>query len=217
MQALIFDLDGLMLDTEPLYQEAWRRAARELGFELDRRLYRSLIGRNSRDSIARLKERWGDGFSEEEFKELWTGEWNRLIDGHGIPCKPGLDELLAWADDSEIRRGVATSSARALAERNLSAAGLAERFEVLVPGDEVTEGKPAPEIYRTAARALEVGPEETIALEDSNPGVHAAARAGCTVLMVPDQVPPTREARDAADGVFRSLHEVRTFLTDNGI
>ena len=212
IEALLFDLDGLMLDTEPLYERAWREAAGTLGFELETELYRSLIGRDYRDSVAELARRWGSGFDRDRFHTLWTEAWHELIDTRGISRKPGLDELLDWSESRSWPRAVATSSERRQAERSLAAADLSGRFEVLVPGDEIARGKPEPDIYEQAARQLGVEPRRTVALEDSNAGVRAAAAAGCRVFMVPDRVPPSPEARAAAYAVCRSLHQVRERL-----
>ena len=212
IEALLFDLDGLMLDTEPLYERAWREAAGTLGFELQTELYRSLIGRDYRDSVAELERRWGSGFDRERFHTLWTEAWHELIEESGISRKPGLDELLDWSESRSWPRAVATSSERRQAERSLAAADLSDRFEVLVPGDEIARGKPEPDIYERAARMLGVDPQRTVALEDSNAGVRAAASAGCRVFMVPDRVPPSAEARSAAHAVCRSLHQVRERL-----
>lgn len=211
-EALLFDLDGLMLDTEPLYEQAWREAAGTLGFELETELYRSLIGRDYRDSVQALERRWGGGFDPDRFHRLWTEVWHELIEERGISRKPGLDELLDWSDARSWPCAVATSSERRQAERSLAATGLSDRFEVLVPGDEIARGKPEPDIYEQAARLLGVDPRRTVALEDSNAGVRAAAAAGCRVFMVPDRVPPSAEARGAADAVCRSLHQVRERL-----
>ena len=205
--ALVFDMDGLMLDTEPIYRHAWQCAGGELGYTLDDEFYETLVGRPNPDCEAILVRKFGAGFPLEAFRARWPMLWRSRADAHGINTKPGLLELLAFAEKNNLRVAVATSSDAEYTKFTLGRAGLDDRFEVLVTGDEVQRGKPNPDIYLEAARRLAVEPEQCVALEDSEAGIIAASSAGMVALMVPDLIEPSAAARRAAFRVLTSLLE----------
>lgn len=210
--AVVFDMDGLMLDTEPMYREAGQRAARELGFELDDALYLSTVGRNHVDTDQMLVAALGEGFSTEAYGRLWPDYWARAVRVGGIAKKPGLDGLLAMLGTAGIACAVATSSSADHAQLSLSSSGLSDRFLAVVTGDTVPCGKPAPDIYLRAANQINVDPRHCVALEDSDAGALAASRAGMTVLVVPDLKQPSDEIRSLAYRVVHDLHEAREVI-----
>ena len=214
IQAVIFDMDGLMLDTEHPVQACCQAAAERLGFTLDAEYYASaLMGRGWAESDAALMSRFGEQFPLEEYKTHFDRLWAAHIAAHGITRKPGVLELLAVVETRQVPIAVATSTHRREAEFCLQAADLRERFPVVVTGDEVSRGKPEPDIYLEAARRLGVDSRACIALEDSSAGVLSASRAGMLTLMVPDVGrPPSPDARRAAHAVFASLVEARAFV-----
>jgi beta-phosphoglucomutase len=192
--AVIFDMDGLMLDTEVIYQAAWKRAARELGYEVPDALFHDLVGLRTEDC-------------EGQIMAAWEEAWDEHAHTHGIETKPGLLELLALLEKLEIPKAVATSSTAPEAERSLGLTQLATRFSVVVTGDQVAEGKPAPDIYLAAAERLGVDPAACVAFEDSDAGTLAAARAGMRTYQVPDLKAPSIEAAAASTAVLNSLHD----------
>jgi HAD superfamily hydrolase (TIGR01509 family) len=205
-QAVIFDMDGLMLDTEAIARIALQNGTRDLGFELSDEHFASLIGRTSADSSALLQRLFGPDFSVPEFRVRVTHHWDSHVAVHGIARKAGLLELLDYLDTLPIRKAVATSTRRAHAIPNLG--DLFPRFDALATGDEVENGKPAPDIFLLAATRLEVKPADCLVLEDSLPGVKGATAAGMQVIMVPDLVSPTPDIALH----LASLHDVHAWL-----
>ncbi len=211
-RAVVFDMDGLMLDTEPSYKYAWQRAARDLGYALEDSLYDTFIGRCEADSEAELTRAFGPGFSIPEFRRRWSEHWRARVEEHGVPTKDGLLELLILLEERGTPLAVATSSDRRRAEFSLRSAGLEHRIPVVVAGDQVAKGKPAPDIFVEAARRLGVEPRACVALEDSDAGVLAAVAAGMRALMIPDLQNPSEAALRSALRVLPSLRHATPVL-----
>jgi beta-phosphoglucomutase len=164
VDAVILDMDGLMLDTEHLYKRAWQAAASELGYRFDDSFYFTLLGRTNAAGELALAEYFGPAFPLARFQTRWAELWRRDVEVSGIPFKPGLAELLAYLAAQAIAVAVATSSDQAYAAFSLKLAGLDERrFAHVVTGDQVQRGKPAPDIYREAASRLGVDPARCLA------------------------------------------------------
>jgi HAD superfamily hydrolase (TIGR01509 family) len=212
IRALLLDLDGLLIDSEPLYRSAWQAAAAEAGYELSDRLYLNLIGLSDRDSEEVLVKTFGDDFPLTRFRSLWPLLWRRQAENFGIPLKPGLDDLLAVIEKHRLPAAVATSSDRERAHFALQAAGLDRRFSCVVTGDQVARGKPAPDIFLEAARRLGVSPPHCLVLEDSEAGVLAAAAAGMSSLLVPDLKAPSPATAARASRVCVSLKEAAVLV-----
>lgn len=203
-----------MLDTEALYKAAWQNAAFQLGFPLDDSFYFTLVGRTNAAGESALTERFGSGFPMTSFRERWERLWREQVQASGIPLKPGLVELLEYLAARRVPLAVATSSDQEYAAFSLKAARLdSRRFADIVTGEQVQNGKPAPDIYLEAARRLGVNPARSLAIEDSDAGILSASRAGMISVMVPDLKPPSPEARQAAFRVLTSLNEVIALLS----
>lgn len=210
--AIVFDMDGLMLDTEPLYKLAWQTASAELGYELDDPSYATLVGRQTEDCEQVLLEKFGSDFPLDRFRTRWPELWRAAVTANGIQQKPGLLEFLTFLDAQGLPIAVATSSERDYTVFSLRHAGLEGRFEVVVTGDQVARGKPAPDIYVEAARRLRVDPARCVALEDSEAGILAARRAGMIALLIPDWTSPSDAAVGASFRVLESLHEAHELV-----
>lgn len=208
-QAVVFDMDGLMIDTEIIYHHAWQRAAHELGYTIDDALFAGLIGVRTDECEAAIRDHLGPDFPLATFQTRWMERWEELAETQGIERKPGLTELLAQLDALQLPKAVATSSTMAEAERSLRLSDLARHFDIIVTGDQVAHGKPAPDIFAEAARRLGIAAGDCIAFEDSNAGALAAHRAGMRVYVVPDLVPPDATTRAVAAGILTSLHDAR--------
>ena len=212
IEAVIFDMDGLMLDTEPVYRAAWQQASAECGHVLSDILYLRLIGHNRRDAEQVLLEEFGLQFPLEVFREVCRRCEAAALAAGPVRKKPGLDELLEFLDSRHVPKAVATSTDRPLALQLLARTGLLARFDVVTSADEVANGKPSPDLFLLAAQRLGVGNSACLVLEDAEPGVMAAHGAGMNVYIVPDQtsLPPT--VQRLANGTFDSLLAVARHL-----
>jgi HAD superfamily hydrolase (TIGR01509 family) len=211
-EAVIFDMDGLMLDTEAPALRAWESAARGLGREFDLTLCRQMIGRSFVDCVALIRARHGSDYPVDALTSAWAADYDAIVAAEGISRKPGLDDILDLLDERGIATAVATSTRRERARAKLDRVGLLHRFAALVGGDEVARGKPAPDIFLAAAERLGVAARDCIVLEDSEPGIIAAAAAGMTPVMVPDLHPPSAELLARKPLVLASLSAVAAHL-----
>jgi HAD superfamily hydrolase (TIGR01509 family) len=208
ISAVIFDMDGLMLDTERVAMRAWMSAAAEHRLDLTEAIYHGLIGLGGDEGRRYLRNQsWDDGLVEQVERRAWAN-YARSLEQEGVPCKQGLFELLDFLDSKTVRRAVATSTRTELAEHKLARVGVLDRFDAIVGGDQVRNGKPAPDIYLRAADRLGCAPAGCVVLEDSRNGVRAAAAAGMTVILVPDLCPIDSETARMALCTAGSLSAV---------
>lgn len=207
LKGAIFDMDGVLIDTEKLYLRFWKEAAAEFGYDMrDEHVFavRSMARKNS---IPKLKSMLGEDFPTEEVRSRRTELMNDFISKSGIETKKGLFRLLNHLRDSGIKIAVATATQRERTLSYLSRIGALEFFDAVICGDMVTAGKPAPDIYLTAAAELGLPPEECAAFEDSPNGLMAAHSAGCYTVMVPDLTQPDDEVSPYIDNVIEDLGE----------
>jgi len=214
VKAVVFDMDGLLFDTERLYEKAFISAAAQLGHQADREIFARLIGSPWPHNKRVLLAHYGPDFRVDELVEVWVGHFKRLVE-IDLPMKPGVLELLAVLDEKHLPRAIATSSSHDTVAHHLAMHRLAERFHAVVAEGDYAEGKPAPDPFLRAAAKLGVAPSDCLALEDSFNGVRAASAAGMMTFMVPDILQPTEEIRRLCT-VARSLHEVAAALSDPG-
>lgn len=210
--AVIFDMDGLMFDTERLAVAGWVKAARSLGFELPEAVVISCIGLNERDSEGVVAQALGSGFPYARVRELEKKITQERVAAEGVPLKPGLERLMDSLDLWKIPMALATSTSRERAEGLLDSDGLGGRFAALVFGDQVEKGKPHPEIFLTAACRLGASPGDCLVLEDSEMGLIAGVAAGMRVIVVPDLKPPGKQALARSLACLADLGQVQAFL-----
>lgn len=184
--AVIFDLDGTLVDTESVALRGGMAALHALGYQGDVALFHSLVGVDDVTGAAVLRARFGADFPVDRIGALWDRECDRLMATEGLPVKPGVVALLDRLDTMGLPRAIATSGRRDRSRAKLALAGLATRFDRMVTFDDVTHPKPHPEPYLRAAALLGVAATDCLVFEDSDPGAEAARRAGCTVVQVPD-------------------------------
>lgn len=211
-KGVLFDMDGLMLNSEVIYHAAWQQTIEQLGYRLEPQLYIDLVGRSNAESERLMRQIFGPAFPLETFAQQWSQRWQEQVQAQGIPLQPGLLELLDFLESQAIPKAVGTSSNREEAELSLKSTELWPRFQAVVTVDDVTAGKPAPDIFLRAAQKLGYDPAECLVLEDSNAGVQAATAAGSAVVMVPDLQVPSAVSRSQALYVCDSLHAVLALL-----
>ncbi len=210
-KAAIFDMDGLLIDSEVLAFETFRQTAimHDLG---DRdELFRQLLGTNHDTGQALLREGLGDDELYNEFDASWTTLYAAATTEKPVPLKPGVIELLKHCKQLGLFTAVATSTHTEHAVSRLEASGIHRYFHCVVGGDQVTRSKPEPDIYQYAAKRVGTDVNECIAFEDSKNGVRAAIAAGMTVVQIPDLVQPDNELLQLGPIVLSNLHEVITY------
>ncbi len=210
--AVVFDMDGLMLDTERIARRAWDLALGERGLAITPEVYLRVVGRPMPAVREVFLEALGAGLPIDAVIERKRGLMEKIFMREGVPVKPGLEALLAGLRRRSVPVAVASSTFRKDVLHRLFLAGLGDRFGVVVGGDEAARGKPAPDLFLEACRRLALPPADCVVLEDSEAGVRAAHAAGAMPVMVPDMVPPSPEVRALARGVFSSLTDVTGFL-----
>jgi beta-phosphoglucomutase family hydrolase len=211
---VIFDLDGLILDTESISYDAWKRAVADFGAVLEDNVYHKIVGLKIEDIEQTFRSSFGADFPVRRASERRSQYIRQHISEHGVKLKPGVRELLDFLDKVKFARAVATSSSRLLAMRKLARSNLADRFDAVICGDDVQNGKPAPDIFLEAAKRLDTAAEQCLVLEDSENGVRAAHAAGMTTILIPDLKQPSDEIMQLANRVFPSLREVIPFLQE---
>ncbi len=206
--AIIFDMDGTLLDTEAVFKDVVYHVSADLGFEMTENVHLSMVGSSHEATNRLLVEAYGMAFPYTLFdakcRELMREKMSEVV-----PVKPGVHELLAELKARRIPTAVATSSRSNHALTHLGEAGLLSTFQAIVTRDDVTHPKPHPEPYLTASRLLGLRPETCIAVEDSHAGVRAAHAAGMQTIMVPDLVGPSDEIRALCTAILPNLHHLR--------
>ena len=211
--AVVFDMDGLLFDTEALYQEAFARAASDQGYDMPSAVFLDMVGHPWPVNRVQLLDHYGAGFPVDEFGAAVRQHFGSLADTR-LRLKPGVIELLDVLDELRMPRAIATSSTHGTVRHHLAAHALDGRFHAVVALGDYAAGKPAPDPYLNAAERLRVAPRSCMALEDSYAGVRSASSAGMTTIMVPDLLQPTAEVRRLCAHVASDLHEVRGLIVD---
>jgi len=209
--AVVFDMDGLLFDTETLYQEAIHLAAADAGHEVTPGFFNRTVGLPWAESRALLLSHFGETFAVDEFQAAWVRHFWVIAETR-LSLKPGALELLDTLDRFRLPRAIATSSSHRTVERHLIAHDLVGRFDEIVGHGDYERGKPAPDPFLKAAERLGVEPHLCLALEDSHNGIRSASSAGMMTIMVPDLLEPTDEIRALCTLVARDLHEVRRLI-----
>ncbi|WP_438760222.1 HAD family hydrolase [Enterococcus sp. AZ194] len=214
VNGVIFDMDGLIFDTEMIYYQASQAVADTLGMPFSLESYIQFIGISDEE----LEEKYHEFFAEfgkETIQTFINDSYEKtlyLFSNDGAKLKPGVRELIDFLEKNNIPRVVASSNNRPTIEMLLDKVGLKEKFTTIVSAEDVTRAKPDPEIFEVACQKLGSKKEETLVLEDSRNGVLAAEAAGIPVMMVPDLVPPTAELEEKSLDVVETLFDVITYL-----
>ncbi len=210
-EAVIFDMDGLMIDSERVSIACWNQAALELGMPLPEGFFLRMVGLGERDCRNLLQQHVADA----QRLDALFARCHALYEANtqtGLPLRPGITELLQVLQAHAIPRAVATSTRQPRASRKLAACGLLAYFDAVVTSSDVEHPKPAPDIYLLAAQRLGRQASRCLALEDSPVGTRAALAAGMTVIQVPDLIVPDDAQRALGHRIVDSLHDARALL-----
>lgn len=211
VQAVVFDMDGLLLDTERLALAAFEQTCTHFTLGDQRAVFNRCVGTSHVRGTEVLREGLGHLVDPAEFRRLWDDRYAEITT-RPIPLKTGASELLSTLAQRGIPAAVATSTRTAQAERHLRHTGILDAFATVIGGDQVERGKPHPDIYLKAVAALGAVPAVCLALEDSENGVRAAVAAGLVVFQIPDLIPPSSDLLALGHQVRESLAHVRAEL-----
>ena len=214
MKAVVFDMDGVIFDSEKLYRKHWMITGSEYGITKEemQEVCDLLAGATKERNEKMMKARFGEDFDYMTFRAKTMERMDNEILQEGLELKPGVLEMFQYLKDNHYRIGLATSTHQERAERNLKNAGILEVFDHIVYGGTVENGKPAPDIYLKACEELGVEPEQAIGIEDSINGVKSSAAAGLYTIMVVDLVKPTKEVEELANQIYSSMFDVIDLL-----
>lgn len=208
VKAVIFDMDGLMINSERVTYEGYVMECEKMGLEMDEKFYKEVLGHTVPEVREKFLDRFGKGFPMDQVVKRVHSYMDQRFVREGVPVKEGLRELLAYLKDNRYKTVVATSSGRERVDRILDMAGLGQFFDDSICGDEVEHGKPDPEVFLKACQKVGAEPKEALVLEDSEAGISAAWAAGIPVICVPDMKYPEAEFEKKAYKIADSLTAV---------
>lgn len=211
LEAVVCDMDGLLLDSEAAHWATMKDAAADLGFAFPDELFLRTVGVDRPHNRKLIQEVMGPGFPLDRFYEDSDLRFEEMI-RRGLPVRPGAHKLLDTLDQLGLPKAVATSTAAPWAQERLKYAGLLDRFDTIVTLGDVARPKPAPDPYLLAVERLGSRPGAALAIEDSHNGVRAASSAGLATIMVPDLLPRTEETDRLVVATMASLGEVADLL-----
>lgn len=212
IQAVVFDMDGIIFDSEAKVVECWVETAEKYGIKDIETLCHKCLGTNSAETKRIALEFYGEDFPYDEYKAEMSALYHERYDGGRLPMKPHVKELLEFLRENGIRVALASSTRTQVVHDQLRDAGIISYFDKLVCGDMVSRSKPAPDIFLRACEELRVEPSSALAIEDSYNGIRSAHAAGMHPVMVPDLAPPTAEMEQLADVILPSLKEVIEYI-----
>lgn len=214
VELVIFDMDGLIFDTEILSYNAWLKAAEEYSINHTMELHHKLLGKNSKTIRSILTEELGDEVLANDYADAKAREYLVIINKEKVNVKSGLHELLKYLKDNNIKRAVATSSRRDIAYKLLKESNIFDEFNYVLCGDEVTNSKPEPEIFLNVAKKFDMPSENCIVLEDSEAGILAAHRANMKGIVIPDMKDPNEETLNIAYKKLENLEQVINIINN---
>ena len=214
LRGAVFDMDGVLIDTEKLYVRFWRQSAADFGYNMTVEHVFGIRSLARKYANVKLKGIFGEEFPCNQVREHRTELMDAYIAEHGVETKKGIFTMLDFLRDRGIKIAVATATPRERAVKRLEEIGALPYFDVIVCGDMIQNGKPEPDLYLKAASELGLLPESCAAFEDSPNGIKAAYSAGCQAVMIPDLTPPDAEIMPMLSAVYDSLDEATGFFED---
>ncbi len=213
-KVVIFDMDGVIFDSEKLVLDSWEAVGGKYGIPDVGKILTDCIGTSKAKTQEIIYEHYGKDFDFEKYSKEASQLFHAHVRESGLPMKKGVRELLQYLKEEKIPVGLASSTRLAAVEEELKQAGLYDYFRVVVGGDQLKRSKPEPDIYLMACEKMGISPENAYAVEDSYNGIRAAYSAGMMPIMVPDLLPATEEMREKSIAVFDDLLQVKRFFVE---
>ena len=212
IKAIIFDMDGLMIDSERVTFECYQERLKDMNLTMDEEFYKTLLGKPIKGIYQRFYDVYGNDFPIENVIQDVHQLKAERFETEGVPVKKGLVELLHYLKDNNYKTIVATSSNRDRVDKILAQAKITEFFDDSICGDEVTKGKPNPEVFLKSCQKLGVNVDEAIVLEDSEAGIQASYDANIKVICIPDMKYPEKQYEEKTFKILKDLTEVTAYL-----
>ena len=212
IKAIIFDMDGLMIDSERVTFECYQERLKDMNLTMDEEFYKTLLGKPIKGIYQRFYDVYGNDFPIENVIQDVHQLMAERFETEGVPVKKGLVELLHYLKDNNYKTIVATSSNRDRVDKILAQAKITEFFDDSICGDEVTKGKPNPEVFLKSCQKLGVNVDEAIVLEDSEAGIQPSYDANIKVICIPDMKYPEKQYEEKTFKILKDLTEVTVYL-----
>ena len=214
VEAVIFDMDGVIFDSEKLVLDAWERVGEKYRIEGIREIFTECIGTNKVKTKEIVYAHYGSSFEYDSFSQEASLFFHEFVQKEGLPVKKGVREILQYLTDEKISVGLASSTRLAVVEEELKQAGLYYYFQVVMGGDLLKKSKPEPDIYLMTCDKMGIAPESAYAIEDSYNGIRAAYSAGMMPIMVPDMLEATDEMKEKSVAIFDDLLQVLQYFQE---
>lgn len=213
-KAVVFDMDGVIFDTERLILEKWQEIAKKYDYDVDTigNVFRACIGTNREKTRQIVKERLGADFPYDTFRQEASDLFYETVKKDGMPIKTGVSELLEYLKTTDVKIGLASSTRKEVVVQELTDANLIHYFEAIVGGDMVAHSKPEPDVFLKCFEELSIEAKDAYIIEDSHNGIRAANKSGAIPIMVPDLLEENEEMRSLSSVILPSLVEVKGFL-----
>ena len=212
-KAVIFDMDGVIFDTEKVYLDIWIEVFEKYGYKMTKELYVNVMGTGRKNVIKTFLENFGDDLPIEKMYEEKDNQLFYRIENQGIPLKEGVKELFSMLKEKNYKIALATSAKRERVEKQIKDKWLKESFDAIVCGDDVEKGKPSPDIFLKAAKKIDVEPENCFVVEDSPAGIKAAFSGGMKGIHVEDLKVADEEILKYCQKNFKNLQEIKKYLS----
>ena len=212
-KAVIFDMDGVIFDTEKVYLDIWIEVFEKYGYKMTKELYVNVMGTGRKNVIKTFLENFGDDLPIEKMYEEKDNQLFYIIENQGIPLKEGVKELFSMFKEKNYKIALATSAKRERVEKQIKDKWLKESFDAIVCGDDVEKGKPSPDIFLKAAKKIDVEPENCFVVEDSPAGIKAAFSGGMKGIHVEDLKAADEDILKYCEKNFKNLQEIKEYLS----
>ena len=212
-KAVIFDMDGVIFDTEKVYLDIWIEVFEKYGYKMTKELYVNVMGTGRKNVIKTFLENFGDDLPIEKMYEEKDNQLFYIIENQGIHLKEGVKELFSMLKEKNYKIALATSAKRERVEKQIKDKWLKESFDAIVCGDDVEKGKPSPDIFLKAAKKIDVEPENCFVVEDSPAGIKAAFSGGMKGIHVEDLKAADEDILKYCEKNFKNLQEIKEYLS----